>query len=53
MHHLKSITKTPDKAQSICTDIQSDFQAKLCFTLEYLTAFALPLINMKDTNGGG
>lgn len=50
MHHLTPISKTPSKAQSICTNIQSDFQAKLCFTLEYLTAFALPLIDMKDTN---
>ncbi len=47
MNHFKPISKVPSKAQSICNDISSDFQAKLCFALEYLTLFALPVLDMK------
>ncbi len=43
MAHMKSITR-PVMAASMCDDIRSDFQARLCFVLEFLTGFIFPII---------
>jgi len=40
---MKSITR-PTMAASMCDDINSDFQAQLCFLLEVLTGFIFPII---------
>ena len=50
MHHIQRISRPPAKAQDICDNIQSDYQAMMCFLLELLTAFFLPLAQMKDPN---
>lgn len=45
MKHLKQMTKAPELAQSgLCTDIVGNSQALLCFVLEVLTTFALPVL---------
>lgn len=52
MKHARSITVLPAKAQTdgnvaICNDISNDYQAQLCFLVELLTAFFLPLASIK------
>lgn len=56
MKHLSGISRLPIKAQTegegdgiaICTDISNDYQAQLCFVVELLTSFFLPLFNIKN-----
>lgn len=43
MTHIKRISR-PAIAASMCDNISSDFQARLCFVLEFLTGFIFPII---------
>jgi len=56
MRHLRSISTIPRKAQEtgVCEGIESDFQARLCFMIQFLTSFILPWLELKDggDNGG-
>ena len=47
MKHVHSISRMPKPARDIeiCTDIANDFQAQLCFVVELLISFALPLLS--------
>ncbi|HOK09464.1 MAG TPA: hypothetical protein PLT82_07720 [Candidatus Hydrogenedens sp.] len=53
MKRIKSMTSLPRRAQQqetgggFCTKIESDYQAFLCFLLEVLTGFFLPLAEIK------
>lgn len=50
MKRVKRITIKPLKAQqgtNFCTNIESDYQAFLCFLLSVLTNFFLPLAEIK------
>lgn len=48
MKHARFITRVPVQAQtSFCTNIESDYQALLCFMLQILTGFFLPLAEIK------
>lgn len=57
MKHLKGLSKTPEMAQSgLCTSITGNSQAILCFVLEVLTLFALPVLEsgiLKDQDDRG
>lgn len=58
MKHLGRITALPFRAQTtppvdegpatICSDINNDFQAQLCFLVELLTNFFLPVFTIKS-----
>ncbi len=50
MKHLRSLSQRPALAQStsLCTNIDNDFQAQLCFVFEVLTSFFLPLVQLKQ-----
>lgn len=48
MNHIQRISRPPAKAEDICTNIQSDYQALMCFLLDLLTAFFLPLASLKN-----
>jgi hypothetical protein len=49
MKHTKVITRMPAKAQGgFCDNIESDYQALLCFMLQILTGFFLPLAGIKN-----
>ncbi len=52
MNHLQRISRPPAKAQDICNNIQSDYQAMMCFLINLLTAFFLPLAQLKSPNDG-
>ena len=45
--HIKGISRRPVKAQSICDSIDNEYQAMLCFLLQLLTDFFLPLADIK------
>ncbi|MBI2426167.1 MAG: hypothetical protein HYV27_25310 [Candidatus Hydrogenedentes bacterium] len=46
--HVTTISRAPELAQStLCTDIADSSQVKLCFALELLTSFVLPIFNAK------
>lgn len=45
--HCVRISRWPDRAD-MCTTIDNDFQAKLCFVVQMLTTFFLPVINLKQ-----
>jgi len=52
MKHARPISKVPNAAQTdgtaaICSDISNDYQAQLCFLVELLTSFFLPLFSIK------
>lgn len=49
MNRVRQITYKPRYAQqsSFCANPQSDYHAFLCFLLEVLTGFFLPLANLK------
>lgn len=48
MRHVKSLSRLPKCAQSgLCATVESQSQAQLCFLLELLTSFFLPLFNIK------
>lgn len=52
MKHARPISMAPSKAQTdgtvaICDDISNDYQAQLCFLVELLTNFFLPLFSIK------
>ncbi len=52
MKHARPLTALPAKAQTgstaaICNDISNDYQAQLCFLVELLTSFFLPLATIK------
>ena len=54
MRHVRTISLRPVQAQTgICEGIESDFQARLCFLLQFLTGFLLPFMQLKsgDPNG--
>lgn len=50
MRHVRRISTAPVKAQSegVCEAIESDFQARLCFSIQFLTGFLLPVLQLKD-----
>lgn len=53
MKHLARISRMPARAQTsegLCTEIDTDFQGRLCFLVTLLTEFLLPLAVVK--NGG-
>ncbi len=51
MKHLNDVSRAPMKAQTgICENFQSDLQVKLCFLIQILTSFILPLENSKNGN---
>jgi len=44
MKHLNMLSKTPVKAQTgLCENFESDLQVKLCFLIQILTEFVLPV----------
>jgi len=52
MKHIHHISTLPSRAQTeataeICTDIGNDYQAQLCFLVELLTSFFLPVLQLK------
>lgn len=50
MKRIQCITVKPSKAQQssdFCSNIESDYQAFLCFLLSVLTNFFLPLAEIK------
>jgi hypothetical protein len=53
MKHVHRISALPKRAQTdgtdtaICTDIGNDYQAQLCFLVELLTSFFLPVLQLK------
>ena len=49
MKHIHTLSQLPKPAQSaaLCSNIESDFQAELCFIVEILISFALPLLSSK------
>ncbi len=50
MKRIQVLTKMPQKAQqgtNFCANIESDYQAFLCFLLSVLTNFFLPLAEIK------
>ncbi len=50
MKRIERITLNPVKAQqstNFCSNIESDYQAFLCFLLSVLTNFFLPLAEIK------
>lgn len=49
MRHLNSLTRLPRPASTpnVCTNVSSDFQARLCFLFELLVNFFLPLAEVK------
>ncbi len=50
MKRIRCITLKPLRAQqstNFCTNIESDYQAFLCFLLSVLTNFFLPLAEIK------
>jgi hypothetical protein len=54
MKHCRQISKNPGLAQvGICTDIVGNSQAVLCFMLEFLTGFLLPVIEIKGPEQRG
>lgn len=56
MHHLNSITRVPQVAQTanpLCSSPTSDFQVKLCFLVSILTDFFLPVYTLKVDTGDG
>lgn len=46
MRHMKKITRIPAVAdsQGLCTDVNSDLQARFCFVLVFLTDVLVPLM---------
>lgn len=52
MRHVHAISCIPKAAQTVnvCTNIGSDFQARLCFLFQILTQFFLPLADLKNTS---
>ena len=49
MRHLKTVSKRPETAASaICNNVTNNYQALLCFMMELLTGFFLPLADTKD-----
>ena len=48
MMHIRGISRRPVKAQSICDDIDNEYQAMLCFLMQLLTQFFLPLSDIKS-----
>lgn len=48
MKHTTLISRRSVRtASSFCDNIESDYQAMLCFMLQVLTGFFLPLANIK------
>jgi len=50
MKRIRPITLMPQKAQqesAFCSNLESDYQAFLCFLLSVLTSFFLPLAEIK------
>lgn len=57
MRHLRTVTRVPSPASTpgVCTNVSSDFQARLCFLFQLLVNFFLPLAEIKnptDTDTG-
>ena len=49
MKHVMAVSKAPPKAQSgLCQSFESDLQVQLCFLLELLTQFFLPVAAIKN-----
>jgi len=50
MRHVHAISRIPKAAQTVnvCTNVGSDFQARLCFLFQILTQFFLPLAEVKN-----
>lgn len=49
MKHLRALGAVPARAQTtLCGTITNDFQAQLCFLLQVLTSFFLPVITLKE-----
>ena len=49
MRHLRSLSKSPQKAQitGACDSIDTDYEATLCFLLNILVGFILPVVQAK------
>lgn len=50
MRHLRCVSKAPKKAQitGLCGDnIDTDYEATLCFLLNILVGFLLPVVEAK------
>ncbi len=48
MRHVRCISMQPAKAQTgICEAVDTDFQARLCFAMEFFTSFLLPIVTLK------
>ena len=51
MKHVSTMSKIPAKAQTgICEEFESDLQVKLCFLIQILTSFILPLVQSEGTD---
>ncbi len=51
MRHLHTLTRVPSPASTtpnVCTNVSSDFQARLCFLFQLLVSFFLPLAEIKN-----
>ncbi|MBW7863455.1 MAG: hypothetical protein GX580_11565 [Candidatus Hydrogenedens sp.] len=46
MRHMKKITRIPAVAdsQGLCTEVNSELQARFCFVLAFLTDVLVPLM---------
>ncbi len=57
MRHMKKITRIPAVAdsQGLCTEVNSELQARFCFVLAFLTdvlvPLMLPFIQIKTSDG--
>jgi hypothetical protein len=51
MRHTKPLSRIPARAQvtgGVCDNINSNSQATLCFLLQLLTSFFLPVAQIKN-----
>ncbi|MBI2434795.1 MAG: hypothetical protein HYV26_18215 [Candidatus Hydrogenedentes bacterium] len=53
MRHVRPVSMWPAKAQTdgICANVEDDYEARLCFIVEVLTTFLLPLLQAKNDTG--
>jgi len=50
MRHVRLVSRKPARAQDlgVCSQPESDFQVQMCVLLQILTAFILPLSQLKS-----
>ncbi len=49
MRHIKKMSRVPGRAETgLCTAIDNDFQAQLCFMYQVMTSFFLPVLQLKQ-----